>query len=307
MNASIFTGNVPKKVRIVEVGPRDGLQNESAQVPTEDKVRFINALADSGLRHIEVTSFVRPDAVPQLADASEVLASIRTRPGVTYSALVPNERGLERAIQAGVREVAVFTAATNEFARHNIHMTVQESLQQFAPLVRRARGEGIAVRGYVSTAFGCPYEGAVAPSQPIEVARRLLEMGVYEVSLGDTIGVATPDQIPQVVSPLLEEYGADRLALHLHDTRGMALANALAGLLIGVHTFDASAGGLGGCPYAPGASGNLATEDLLYMLNGMGMETGVDIERVAEASRFILSVLGRKPTSHYLQSKSASG
>ncbi len=297
---SVF-GQLPPRVRVVEVGPRDGLQNESASVRTADKVRLIDLLSKSGLQHIEATSFVSPRAMPQLADAGEVMGAIPRREGVTYSALVPNLKGMRRALESGVREIAVFTGATDSFTRHNINMTVEESLAAFAPVLGLARAESVRVRGYVSVAFGCPYDGRVLPQQVLDVARRLFDLGVHEVSLGDTIGVATPNQVPEVVGPVLEEVGVDRVAVHFHDTRGTALANALAALLLGVSTFDSATAGLGGCPYAPGASGNLATEDLLYMLHGMGIETGVDIEKVAAASRFILNVLGHAPGSKYLQ------
>jgi isopropylmalate/homocitrate/citramalate synthase len=296
-------------VRIVEVGPRDGLQNEAATVPTAAKLRFIELLVAAGLRQIEATSFVSPRAVPQLADAEAVMAGLRQTggAGVVYSALVPNRRGMERALAAGARAVAVFTGATDSFTRHNIGMTVAESLAAFAPVLALAADEGIAVRGYISVCFGCPYEGAVRPAAVLNVARRLLDLGCHELSLGDTIGVATPRQVAEVVGPVLAEAGAARVAVHLHDTRGTALANALAALYLGVATLDAAAGGLGGCPYAPGASGNLATEDLLYMLDGMGIETGVAIDRVTEASRYILGVLGRAPASKYLQATGAGG
>jgi isopropylmalate/homocitrate/citramalate synthase len=292
---------MPERVRIIEVGPRDGLQNEAETVPTGAKIHFVDLLVGAGLRHLEVTSFVSPRAVPQLADAEAVLSGLHPSPGVTFSALVPNRRGLERALATGVGEVALFTGATDAFTRHNINMTVGESLAAFAPLVRAAAGAGRRVRGYVSVAFGCPYEGRVPPARAQEVARRLFDLGVDEVSLGDTIGVATPNQVPDVAGPLLEAWGGERLALHLHDTRGTALANALAGLLLGVTTFDAAAGGLGGCPYAPGAAGNLATEDLLYMLQGMGIATGVDLQALAAASRYLAGVLGRAPRSRYLE------
>jgi isopropylmalate/homocitrate/citramalate synthase len=290
-------------VRVVEVGPRDGLQNEAGTVPTPDKVRFVDLLADAGLSEIEVTSFVSPRAVPQLADAEAVLAGVRARPGVTFGALVPNRRGLERALATGVGEVAVFTGATDAFTQHNINMTVAESLETFAPLVRDAARAGRRVRGYVSVAFGCPYEGAVPPARAHDVARRLLDLGVDEVSLGDTIGVATPNQVADVAGPLLEAAGPGRFALHLHDTRGTALANALAGLLLGITAFDAAAGGLGGCPYAPGAAGNLATEDLLYLLQGMGVATGVSLPGVVAASRYLAGVLGKAPRSRYLEAE----
>jgi hydroxymethylglutaryl-CoA lyase len=296
--------SLPPRVRIVEVGPRDGLQNEPGFVPTGAKVRFVEGLLAAGLRHVEVSSFVSPRAVPQLADAEVVFAALAPRDGVTFGALVPNERGLQRALATGANEIALFTGATDAFTTHNIRLTVEESLERFAPLAVAARGAGRRVRGYVSVAFGCPYQGAVAPSAVHRVARRLFDLGVEEVSLGDTIGVATPNQVPEVAGPLLEEYGPQRIALHLHDTRGTALANAFAGLLLGITTFDSSAGGLGGCPYAPGAAGNLATEDLLYLLRGLGIETGVDLEGVARASRALATVLGRSLRSRYLESTS---
>jgi hydroxymethylglutaryl-CoA lyase len=264
-------------------------------------VRFVEGLLDAGLRRVEVSSFVSPRAVPQLADAEAVFAALAPRQGVTLGALVPNERGLQRALATSAAEIALFTGATDAFTTHNIHLTVEESLQRFAPLAGAARDAGKRVRGYVSVAFGCPYQGAVAPSAVQDVARRLFDLGVQEVSLGDTIGVATPNQVPDVAGPLLEEFGPQGVALHLHDTRGTALANAFAGLLLGVTTFDSSAGGLGGCPYAPGAAGNLATEDLLYLLRGMGIETGVDLEGVARASRALGAVLGRTLRSRYLE------
>ncbi len=299
---------LPERVRVVEVGPRDGLQNELAPVPTAAKVDFIELLAEAGLPQIEVTSFVSPRAVPQLADAHEVVAELRRRrDGVVYAALVPNLRGLERALAAGVDQVAVFTGATDSFTRHNIGMTVDESLAAFAPVVALAARQGLPVRGYISVCFGCPYEGTVAPAAVLDVARRLLDLGCHELSLGDTIGVGTPTQVADVVGPVLATAGAERVAVHFHDTRGTALANALAALLLGVTIFDAAAGGLGGCPYAPGAAGNLATEDLLYMLHGMGIATGVDIDGVARASRAILAVLGRPPASKYLQAVGAGG
>lgn len=292
---------VPTVVRIVEVGPRDGLQNVADLVSIADKVHFIELLAAAGLTNIEATSFVSPRAVPQLSDASEVMTALHRAPGVRYGALVPNLRGLQRAIQSRVDQIALFTGATDGFTQHNIGMSIQESLDAFAPLVQIARREGIAVRGYISVCFGCPYEGAVPPSIVFDVARRLLDLGVGELSLGDTIGVATPNQIPDVVGPVLEVAGPSRLAAHFHDTRGAAPANVLASLLLGVAIYDSSAGGLGGCPYAPGAAGNVATEDLLYMLHGMGISTGVDIAKVAMASAFILGVVHRAPTSRYLQ------
>jgi hydroxymethylglutaryl-CoA lyase len=294
---------LPRTVRIVEVGPRDGLQNEKAQVPTEQKIQFITLLAEAGFPVVEATSFVSPRAIPQLSDASAVMAALKPFPGVQYSALVPNLKGMERAVAAGLRSVAVFTAASESFTRHNINATIAESLANFRPVVALARQEGIPVRGYISTVFGCPYEGAVAPRQVLSVAQALLEMGIDELSLGDTIGVATPNQVVDVLSLLLNE-GAipiERLAVHFHDTRGTALANVLTSLQLGISIIDSSAGGLGGCPYAPGAAGNLATEDLLYMLHGMGIQTGVDLEKVVAATSFIAPWLGHAPTSKYYQ------
>jgi isopropylmalate/homocitrate/citramalate synthase len=297
----------PPGVRIVEVGPRDGLQNEALAVPTADKLRFIALLAAAGLTEIEATSFVSPRAVPQLADAADVAAGLPASDGVTYSALVPNMKGLERALASGIRAVAVFTGATDAFTRHNIGQSAAESLATFAPVVALARREGLTVRGYLSVCFGCPYSGPVAPAAVHDLTARLLDLGCGEVSLGDTIGVARPHQVAEVVGPLLARAGAGRLAVHFHDTRGTALANALAALQLGVTTFDSAAGGLGGCPYAPGAAGNLATEDLLYLLQGFGLATDIALDGVVAASRFILGVLGRPPASKYLPAALAAG
>ncbi len=279
------------------MGPRDGLQNESGVVSTADKIRFIDMLSASGLPFVEVTSFVRPDTIPQLTDATEVMAGIAQRPGVCYPSLVPNVRGLDRARASGVRAIAVFTAASESFTKRNINMTIQESLEAFGTVVKTARAEGMWVRGYVSTAFGCPYEGAIAPEAVVRVASALAEMGVDEISIGDTIGVGTPNQVVDVVGDLQAVIPYERLAMHFHDTRGTALANVLAALQMNVTTFDSAAGGLGGCPFAPGATGNLATEDLLYMLHGMGIETGVDLTAIRAASRFISEALGREVPS----------
>jgi hydroxymethylglutaryl-CoA lyase len=292
---------LPTRVRVVEVGPRDGLQNISAAVPTAVKVRFVDLLSAAGLPVIEVTSFVSPRAVPQLADAAEVFRAITKRPGTRYPVLVPNLRGMERALEAGVRDIAVFTAASEGFTRHNINATIAESLQAFRPVVELARRVGIGVRGYVSTAFGCPYDGPVSPAQVTGVTRRLFDLGVWEVSIGDTIGVATPGSVRAVLGALLELFPAERLAVHFHDTRGTALANVLAALELGIATVDASAGGLGGCPYAPGAAGNLATEDMLYMLHGMGIETGVDLAAVTAATHDLVAQLGITPAGRYAQ------
>ena len=286
--------SLPKRVKVAEMGPRDGLQNEAAVVPAADKIRYIDLLSQSGLPLIETTSFVRPSAIPQLTDAGEVMAGISRRPGVTYLALVPNLRGLERAREAGVRAIAVFTAASETFTRRNINMTIAESLAAFGDVIRAARTEGVWVRGYVSTAFGCPYEGAVPVDAVVRVAGALAELGVDEISIGDTIGVATPNAVVDVAGALQATMPVERLAMHFHDTRGTALANVVAALQMNVAIFDSSSGGLGGCPYAAGATGNLATEDLLYMLHGMGIETGVSLDRIRDASRFIARILGRE-------------
>jgi len=294
---------LPHTVRVVEVGPRDGLQNEKAIVPTEQKVQFISMLAEAGLPVVEATSFVSPRAIPQLSDASAVMAGLKRLPTTSYPVLVPNLKGMERALAAGVRAIAVFTAASESFTLHNINATIGQSLANFRPVVALAQQEGVTVRGYISTVFGCPYEGAVSPRQVLNVAQALLEMGIEELSLGDTIGVATPNQVVDVLGLLLTE-GAipvERLAVHFHDTRGTALANVLVALQMGISIVDSSAGGLGGCPYAPGAAGNLATEDLLYMLHGMGIKTGVNLEQVVAATRFIAPLLGHAPTSKYFQ------
>jgi hydroxymethylglutaryl-CoA lyase len=299
---------LPPAVRIVEVGPRDGLQNEKVIIPTEQKIHFITMLAEAGLPVVEATSFVSPRAIPQLSDAGAVMAGLKDLPSTKYSVLVPNLKGMERALNAGVRSIAVFTAASESFTRHNINATIAESLANFRPVVALAQRERIAVRGYISTVFGCPYEGSVDPEKVLTVAQALLEMGIDELSLGDTIGVATPNQVVEVVSLLLEKgtIPIERLAVHFHDTRGTALANILMSLQLGISIVDASAGGLGGCPYAPGAAGNLATEDLLYMLHGMGIKTGVNLEKVVAATRFIAPLLGHAPTSKYYQAEACS-
>jgi hydroxymethylglutaryl-CoA lyase len=299
--------NLPRSVRIVEVGPRDGLQNEKAQIPTAQKIQFIEMLADAGLPVVEATSFVSPRAIPQLGDAHEVMKNLTRRSQTAYPVLVPNMKGMERALDAGVRSIAVFTAASESFTRHNINTTIAESLQKFQPIIVLAQQEGIPVRGYISTVFGCPYEGKVNPHRVLDVAHSLLEMGCSELSLGDTIGVATPNQVVDVLSLLLEDgqISLDQLAVHFHDTRGTALANVLIAMQMGIHIIDSSAGGLGGCPYAPGAAGNLATEDLLYMLHGLGTQTGVNLEKVVEATSLIAPWLGHAPTSKYYQAACA--
>lgn len=299
---------VPSSVRVVEVGPRDGLQNEKAQIPTEQKIQFIDLLTDAGLAVVEATSFVSPRAVPQLSDASAVMAGITRRGSTDYPVLVPNLKGMERALAAGVRSIAVFTAASESFARRNINASIAESLNNFRPVVALAKREGIAVRGYISTVFGCPYEGSVEPRAVLSVARALSEMGCDELSLGDTTGIATPNQVADILGLLLHEEAipVERLAVHFHDTRGTALANVLISLQMGISIVDAAAGGLGGCPYAPGAAGNLATEDLLYMLHGMGIVTGVDLGKVVAATSFIAPYLDHAPTSKYYQAHQAA-
>jgi len=290
---------------VVEVGPRDGLQNEASSLSVEDRVAFCDRLVAAGLPVVEVGAFVSAKWVPQMAGSDEVLRRVRKPAGARLPVLVPNREGYERARAAGAREIAVFTAASETFSRKNTNASIDESFARFAAFLPEARGEGMRVRGYVSTAFGCPYEGAVAPDRVVSVARRLLEAGCDEVSIGDTIGVAVPTQVAEVTGRLGEAVPVDRLAAHFHDTRGTALANVLAALEEGVSVVDASAGGLGGCPYAPGASGNLATEDLLYMLHGMGIETGADLAAVAEASRALAARLGRPLPSRYLQAGAA--
>lgn len=289
-------------VKIVEVGPRDGLQNEKVTIPTQAKIDYITALGDSGLRVIEAGAFVSPKWVPQMADTAEVYRNIPKDPGVEYPVLVPNMKGLERALESGVTSIAIFTAASETFNQRNINMTIDQSFENYAPVAARAREEGIRVRGYVSTAFGCPYEGEVAPETVLEVCARLLDLGCYEVSVGDTIGVGTPMQVQGVVGVLLQVIPHSKLAMHFHDTRGTALANTLAALEMGIATFDASAGGLGGCPYAPGASGNMATEDLVYMLDSMAIYTGVDLNRLVQASSIIAPYLDHPLPGKYLQS-----
>jgi isopropylmalate/homocitrate/citramalate synthase len=289
-----MTAEDDRRVRIYEVGPRDGLQNEARPIPLATKLRYLELLADAGLREIEATSFVAPAAIPQLADADELMAALPRRDGVRYPVLVPNRRGLDRAETAGVDAIAVFTAASDAFTTRNIRMTVDESLVAFAPVLARAGELGWWRRGYVSTAFGCPYSGAVDPARAVEVAARLLELGAEEVCFGDTIGVGVPPQVRELTTLALDAgIPLERIAYHFHDTRGTALANVDAGLSLGVRTFDASTGGTGGCPYAPGAAGNLATEDLVYLLDAIGLDHGVDLDAVLVAARFIADALGR--------------
>ena len=281
-------------VRIVEVAPRDGLQNEKQQVATADKIALIDRLSATGLRSIEATSFVSPKWVPQLADAAEVMAGIDRRPGIAYPVLVPNEQGYERALAAGAREVAVFTAASEQFNLKNTNAGIDESLQRFAPVLARAKADGVKVRGYVSTVLGCPYQGDVPQADVVRVARALYEKGCYEISLGDTIGVGTPLKARAMLRAVATEVPMAALAVHFHDTYGQALANVAACLEDGVRVVDAAVGGTGGCPYARGASGNVASEDVVYMLHGMGMTTGVDLPALAETGRWLSAVLGRE-------------
>ena len=289
----------PVSVSIVEVGPRDGLQNEQAAVSTPDKIAFVDLLSGAGLSRIEVSAFVSPRWVPQMADAAEVFAGINRRAGVRYSALVPNLAGLERAHAAGVADIAVFAAASESFSRKNVNQTIEASLATYREVCARAAVLGMRVRAYVSTAFGCPFEGAVPPERVASVSSALVDMGAVEVSVSDTIGIAHPGQVPIVVEAVAARVPLEKIALHFHDTRGTALANVLTAVDLGVSTFDASAGGLGGCPYAPGATGNLATEDLIYMLDGLGIATGVDLAALVEASAFIESRVGHRLPSRY--------
>lgn len=295
---------LPSAVTIVEVGPRDGLQNEATPVSTESKVAFIDQLTAAGLREIEVSAFVSPKWVPQLKDAEEVFRRIRRRPDTRYSALVPNMAGLERAIAAEVTDVAIFAAASETFSQRNTNRSIDESFEIYGDVTKAAIDAGLRVRGYLSTSFGCPFEGVVPQDRVIDLTRRLLDIGVYEVAVSDTIGVAHPGQVRAMLPAMLTIIPASRIALHFHDTRGTALANVLAALDLGIATFDASAGGLGGCPYAPRATGNLATEDLLYMLNGLGVETGVKIDMVSDAARSIAPALGHALPSRYTQARS---
>ncbi|MDR5709600.1 MAG: hydroxymethylglutaryl-CoA lyase [Armatimonadota bacterium] len=294
-------GSLPSSVRVVEVGPRDGLQNEPEVLPADVKVAFIEALAEAGLRWIEVGSFVRPDRVPQMANTEEVVRRLRPREGVRYIALVPNLRGLERAAACGIRTIAVFTAATDAFGMANLGMTVAASLRAFREVVREAHREGMHVRGYISVAWWCPYSGRADPQIVRRVALELLEMGCAEVSVADTVGAATPREVQELLDLLEQDISPERIGVHFHDTRGVGLVNVLAALQMKVTTVDASAGGLGGCPFAPGALGNVATEDVLYLLRGMGIETGADLERVRLASKRLETVLGRRLPSRVLQ------
>lgn len=288
---------MPKRVRIVEVGPRDGLQNEKVEVPTRVKLELIERLADAGLPAVEATAFVSPKWIPQMADHTEVLEGIRRKPGVSYPVLTPNLKGFQAAQAAGATEVAVFGAASESFSRKNINCSVAESLERFRPVAQAASAARIKVRGYISCVLGCPYEGEIAPQKVAEVAQALVEMGCYEISLGDTIGTGTPGKTLAMIEAVARRVPLAQLAGHYHDTYGQALANIYASLEAGVATFDASVAGLGGCPYAKGASGNVATEDVVYMLNGLGIETGIDLGKLVDTGQWICGLIGKEPAS----------
>ncbi|MBA2924858.1 hydroxymethylglutaryl-CoA lyase [Pseudomonas sp. P7] len=296
---------LPSHVRLVEVGPRDGLQNEAQPISVADKVQLVDALSSAGLSYIEVGSFVSPKWVPQMAGSAEVFAQIQRKPGVTYGALAPNLRGFEAALAAGVKEVAVFAAASEAFSQRNINCSISESLERFAPIMAAARQHGISVRGYVSCVLGCPYEGEIAPEQVAAVARELYAMGCYEVSLGDTIGTGTAGSTRRLFDVVGVQVPRDKLAGHFHDTYGQAVANIYASLLEGISVFDSSIAGLGGCPYAKGASGNVATEDVVYLLNGLGIDTGIDLQALIAAGLQISQVLGRPTGSRVAKVRNA--
>lgn len=289
---------LPSQVRIYEVGPRDGLQNEKVILPATVKIELINRLSETGLTHIEATSFVSPKWVPQMGDATEVMAGIERRTGVIYPVLVPNEKGMEGALAAGATEIAVFAAASEGFSQKNINCSIAESLERFKPVIATAQKNNIKVRGYVSCVVGCPYDGAIAPDKVAEVSAALSDMGCYEVSLGDTIGVGTPNKVQDMLNAVIKRVPVAQLALHCHDTYGQALANIYAGLQAGVAVIDSSVAGIGGCPYAKNATGNVATEDVLYMLDGLGIRTGVDIANIIDVAWFISGHLNRKPVSN---------
>jgi hydroxymethylglutaryl-CoA lyase len=301
-----LTMHLPKQVTLFEMGARDGLQNENVRISTDDKVRYIDLLSESGLKWIEATSFVSPKAIPQLADAAEVFSRIRKAPGVRYPVLVPNLKGYERARAVGADAIAVFTAASEHFTKRNINMTIDESLATFRDVVSAAKRDAVWVRGYVSTAFGSPFGDTVTPQMVLDVSLKLMEMGCDELSIGDTIGVGVPSQVDELVPLLGKEIPLDLIAMHFHDTRGTALANVYAALQQDIVKFDASSGGLGGCPYAPGATGNVGTEDVLYLLHQMNIETGVDLEKVRTASRFIARVVDHALTSKAYQAMEAA-
>lgn len=294
---TVATNNLPKRVKMVEVGPRDGLQNEKQPISVDTRIGLVNRLSAAGLPVIEAGSFVSPKWVPQMASSEEVLAGIERQQGVTYSALTPNLKGYERALQARADEVAVFGAASEAFTQKNINCSIAESLERFAPLLERAAADGIPVRGYVSCVLGCPYEGDIAPEKVAEVSAALLDMGCYEISLGDTIGVGTPERAKRMIETVAGRVPLEKLAVHFHDTYGQALANIYAALQMGVAVVDSAVAGLGGCPYARGASGNVASEDVLYLLQGLGIETGVDLDKLVAAGNYISAELGRESNS----------
>jgi hydroxymethylglutaryl-CoA lyase len=292
---------LPAEVTIYEVGPRDGLQNEARNVPTADKIRFIDALVASGIRAIEITSFVSPKWIPQLADSAEVARGVQRPSGVRMSALVPNRRGLDTALASGMKEIAVFMSASETHNKKNVNKTVDETIAAFDEVVPAARDAGLKVRAYLSTSFGCPYEGDVDPDKVVQLVGRLRDMGVYQVSVSDTIGVANPAQTEDVLGRVLAKHPVEAIAVHMHDTQGTALANVVVAMQMGVTTVDSAAGGLGGCPYAPGASGNLATEDVVAMLHSMGVRTGIDLDKLTEASRTASTFVGHELPSKYLK------
>lgn len=292
---------LPSKVKLFEVGPRDGLQNEKEIVAIEDKIELVNRLSQTGLKHIEVGSFVSPKWIPQMANSTEVFNNIKRETGISYAALTPNMKGFEAALSAQVNEIAVFAAASESFSKKNINCSVDESIERFKPVIKASMANGIPVRGYVSCVVACPYEGEITPSSVARVAQRLADLGCYEISLGDTIGVGTPKTITDMLEAVIKYVSNEQLAIHCHDTYGQALANIYAALLSGVATIDSSVAGLGGCPYAKGASGNVATEDVLYLLNGLGIETDVELEKVIDAGHFISQRLGRKTSSKVAQ------
>ena len=297
---------MPPRITVYEVGPRDGLQNEAASIPTREKIAFVDRLSAAGLPVIEAGAFVNPARVPQMADTEAVFAGIARRPGTRYTALVPNLQGFERARAAGLSEIAIFAAASETFSRRNINQSIAESLDTYQQVAAEAAANGLAVRAYLSTAFGCPFEGDVPVSRVVDLTERLLALGAFQVAVSDTIGIAHPGQVRRVLRELQLRVPADRIALHFHDTRGTALANVLAALEFGIATFDAAAGGLGGCPYAPGATGNLATEDLLYLLHGLEFATGVDLDAVFDASRALEPFVGHRLPSRYVQARIAT-
>lgn len=298
--------NIPQKVKIVEVGMRDGLQNESTFIPTSEKIHLINLLSESGLNHIEITSFVSAKWIPQLADNKEVANTIDKKEGIMYSALVPNLKGLESAKSVGIEEIAFFLSASESHSMKNINKSINEAIVTGKKLIKEALNSGLRVRAYLSTVFGCPYDGETNPKKVVDICNELIKEGVYEVAISDTIGVANPKQVSEVIDILADNIDLNKIAVHFHDTRGTGLANALTALQCGITTFDSSLGGLGGCPYAPGASGNIATEDLIYMLHSMGIETGIDLDKLVDCSLYAQGILDRKLPSKYLQTYSSN-